>query len=304
MSANGNKIEENDTKSPASIASHAYEEIKKKLQDIEFSLVSGASLSGDQLKFVQDRLYKMIDYAVKRHDWYVDQCHRLLQIGLALIATGAAVGAILVKFDSPGTPAPYLGWIFALALFGIGIRLVYLYNNYLSGDHPYRKVVSIRGWFFKYHFSEDLSPNLSHKREIAKQQVSEEADYIEKYFRSFVIDAKNPPSLMREDIEQVAILLILQRYRAQQVKIMASSLFKGLVFALIVFVLLIGSTLYGGVKRIRHSLPASTPSSSSSIIPSTTPSDNTATRESIPQSPSPTKKADQRRGNRPTPDTQ
>jgi len=29
----------------------------------------------------------MIDYAVRRHDWYADQVHKLMQIGLALLAS-------------------------------------------------------------------------------------------------------------------------------------------------------------------------------------------------------------------------
>ncbi len=57
---------------------------KKILQEAELGKVKEANLDPNKLHSVQERLYKMIDYAVKRQDWYADQCQRLLQIGIGL----------------------------------------------------------------------------------------------------------------------------------------------------------------------------------------------------------------------------
>jgi len=129
-------------------AADPYSALKRELQKKERSSVEAAGLTDNQLKDVQDRLYKMIEYTVKRHDWFVDQCHRLLQIGLALIATGGAIAAIFVKFENLPRTTQSAAWLFALSLFGTGLYLVYLYNSYLSGEHPYRKVVDIHSWYF------------------------------------------------------------------------------------------------------------------------------------------------------------
>jgi hypothetical protein len=211
----------------------SYADLKKELQQTELALVNGAQLSDEQLKIIQDRLYRMIEYTVERHDWYVDQCHRLLQIGLALIATGGAIGAIFGKIENLPRITPYFAWGFALSLFVTGLSLVYWYNRYLAGDHPYRKVVDIHSWYFAYRFPQELNPNLSASLEIGRrQQVAQEAKYIEEYFAKFLGHAKDRLNLIREDIEQVAILLILQRYRHQQTKKMHKWLFGGLRWAI------------------------------------------------------------------------
>jgi hypothetical protein len=222
----------------------AYDDLKADVQIREWRLVTEANLSGEPLKAIQDRLYRMIDYAIKRHDWYVDQCHRLLQIGLALMATGGAIAAIFIKIENLAALTQYLAWIEALCLFATGLILVYLYNNSLAGDHPYRKVVNIRSWFYKYLFSDELSPQISSSPERAKRQVAQEADFITKFFDSFLTHSKDGSNLLREDVEQVAILLILQRYRAQQVKKMANYLWRGVLAATVIFVGLGASFLF------------------------------------------------------------
>lgn len=274
------------------------QKLKEELQQAELSEVTGAQLTDNQLDIVQDRLYKMIDYTVKRHDWYVDQCHRLLQIGLALIATAAAIAAILVKLENLARAMDYLAWAFALSLFGTGLLLVYLYNSYLSGVHPYRKVVDIHSWYFAYRFPQPLDPNLSRSPEKAKQQVGQEKKYIAEYFARFLPHSKDRSSLIREDIEQVAILLILQRYRAQQVKAMAQSLFRGLLFTFIFPLLIFGSLFLharqpnagtSGLSMPTTSAPAAAPSAATAP-----PAPSPAPTKAAPTKTVPVKPADKR----------
>ena len=141
------------------ISSLSYEKLKEELQQTELSLVNAAQLNEEQLKMIQERLYKMIDYTVKRQDWYVDQCHRLLQTGLALIATGSAVVALFSKLEHLAGITQFLAWFFGGSLFLTGLFLVHCYNSYLTGNHPYRKVVDIHSWYFAYRFPQQLDPN-------------------------------------------------------------------------------------------------------------------------------------------------
>jgi hypothetical protein len=222
----------------------SFDDIKKHLQETESTLVDSAQLTIEQQKSIQDRLYRMIEYAVRRHDWYVDQCHRLLQIGVALIATAAAIGSLLGKIETLARSTQYFAWVLALSIFGTGIYLVYLYNSFLSSDHPYRKVVDIYSWYFKYLFPQEPSPKVSKGHEIATNQIAQEAARIKSFFEAFLGRATKPLSSIREDIEQVAILFLLQGYRLQQVKRMQKALFRGLVLGGFVFMCLIGSSLF------------------------------------------------------------
>jgi hypothetical protein len=151
------------------------EKLKNELQAKELSCVRDAKLDDDQLKLVQERLYKMIDYTVKRHDWFVDQCHRLLQIGLALIASGGVIVSLVARLDNLTRITQILAWLFGFSLFGTGLWLVHLYNRYMAREHPYRKVVDINSWIFHYRFPGYRDPNLSKSAETAKRQVQQEA---------------------------------------------------------------------------------------------------------------------------------
>jgi len=268
-----------------------FQRLRGELQDAEFKTVTGAELCENQVKTVQDRLYRMIDYTVKRHDWYVDQCHRLLQIGLALIATASATAAIFQKLENLPRPTQYLAWLFVVLLFGTGLILVLLYNNYLSGNHPYRKVVDIHSWYFAYRFPRHLDPNLDGSPTEQMKQVADEKNYIASYFTSFINQAKSVPNMIREDIEQVAILLILQRYRAQQVKEMAKYLFRGLSFSFVVLIFLILSLLFLTSPVQSHVGAAATAASDNSVATRPPAAPSGATRDQSPTKPAPDKTA-------------
>jgi hypothetical protein len=254
------------------ISSVSYEKLKEELQQTELSLVNAAQLNEEQVKSTQDRLYKMIDYTGMRLDWYVDQCYRLLQIGLALIATGSAVVALFSKLEHLAGITQFLAWVFGGSLFLTGLFLVHCYNRYLTEDYPYRKVVDIHSWYFLYSFSRQLDPNLSQCGETAKRQVREAAGDIKDYFTKFLTHARNPRSLIREDIEQVTILLILQRYRHQQVTKMSKILYRGLLATGFILLLLILSLSF--MSPPAQTTPA-TPTSSSPGNPSPGPAAQT-----------------------------
>ncbi len=214
---------------------------KANTQDRERDSVKNAKLSDQDLTLVRDRLYRMIDYAFKRQDWYVDQSHRLLQIGLALMASGVAVCALFLKADGLSVPTFVLSWLLGIFPFATGLILTYLYSRQLELDHPYRKIVDITSWYFIYRFPRSLALSISSKPAEARAQIEEVASFITVFFDRWLSLAKEDLGFLREDLEQVAILMILQRYRYQQVKTMANWLFRGLLATGAVFLMLVAS---------------------------------------------------------------
>jgi hypothetical protein len=87
---------------------------------------------------------------------------------------------------------------------------IYHYNKELGADRPYRFISDIRTWYFRYnlpeHSSSGDSAMLSAANDVANQR---------KQFFSRVVDNIAPDTSLREDIEQLFILQVLQRYKSE-----------------------------------------------------------------------------------------
>jgi len=217
-----------------------FAEIKAQAQELEKKAISDAKIDQNQEDLIRDRLYRMIEYTINRHDWYDDQRYRFLQIGLALMAAGAA---LLSAFAALSKTLMISTYVFCcllcigISVFFTGIFLVYLYNKGVERNHPYRKIVDIRSWYFAYNFPSGLSDHLSSSPDTAKSQVKEACSCLERFFDRWLQLAKEKQGFLKEDLEQAFILLLMQRYRYQQVKKMSSTLFLGMKIAT-VFILL------------------------------------------------------------------
>lgn len=235
-----NENQELEKKEESSI--NFIEEKKQELQKFELESIKDnfEKLSTDEIKDVHDRLYKMIDYAVKRQDWYADQCHRLLQIGLGLIASGVAIIALFSNLENLQIVTKILGGIEGLIFFFTGLKLTDLFNRSLAGNHPYRNLVNISSWFYYYNFPEEYSEqNLSEDPNIAKEQVNQESDYIKNVFIKFLDQTTDKNKSIREDIEQVSVLFLLQKYKREKAQQMANALSTGICLTFLFFVFLI-----------------------------------------------------------------
>jgi len=217
-----------------------FAEIKAKAQELEKKAISDAKIDQGQEELIRDRLYRMIDYAINRHDWYDDQRYRFLQIGLALMAAGAALLSAFAALSKTLMISTYVFFCLlgiGISVFLTGLSLVYLYNQGVARNHPYRKIVDISSWYFAYNFPSGLSDHLSSSRDIAKKQVQESFECLEKFFDRWLQLAKERQGFLKEDLEQAFILLLIQRYRYQQVKKMSSTLFLGMKVATLLILL-------------------------------------------------------------------
>ena len=221
-----------------------FKEAKKNAQEMKDRLVKSANFY-DKEK-ISERLYRMILYTIGRHDWYDVHQHRLLNIGIAFIAASLALSTFMLAIVSKiSLVTQILGSVTVFCIFGTGLILVIYYNRRLARDHPYRKIVDIRSWYFIYNFPSGLKDALSKEFDEAKKQIKETIDAYEVFLRRWLEFSSDQDKFIEEDLEQVFILQLLQSYRYQAVKFMSKILFYGICATILFAFLTIISYVVG-----------------------------------------------------------
>lgn len=204
-----------------------------------------SAFPADNQCIVRERLYRVIEYAIDRHDWYENQRHRFLALSLGLLAVVATLSPVVASL---ATRIPViLLFSTALALLWIaitGFRMILIYSDLIGPPYPYRTLADIRSWIFRYNFSSHSStPWLNDNESIATAQVAEIVTAF-KHFKSRWLEfAQDPGLFIAEDFEQVFILQLLQKYRADNLKKMTTILINGvyiflllLLFSVLIYV--------------------------------------------------------------------
>lgn len=187
-----------------------FQEAKNRVQKMKQDLVKETGFY-DKDK-ISERLYRMILYAVGRHDWYEDRLHRLLNIGVAFVAASVALATFMLAVGLNITMlSTIFGWFTTFSVFLTGISMVYYYNSRLARDHPYRKIVDTRSWYFIYNFPSGLKDALSKKLDKAKQEVEETIQGYQEFLTRWLEYSRDEDRFIEEDLEQVFTLQILQR---------------------------------------------------------------------------------------------
>jgi|SRR5215213_486963 len=203
-----------------------------------------ATLNGDPdaQEAFQDRLYRMIDYGIKRFDWYEEQRFKFLQIALALVTVTAGLSGFLANVRNSLSPLA-LGLSFGAVatLLFTGIKLMLIYNELRNITYPYTKIADIRSWFFRYNFTNLLPPALSNDSDQSVKEVKEVATAYQTFVERWTEYAKKPKGFVEEDLQQVFILQVLQSYRRQSLERMVTLLNWGVIiflsfFAVAIFV--------------------------------------------------------------------
>jgi hypothetical protein len=201
-------------------AKEALEDIKKKLQIEELDLVrsdlSAPTTPQDRFSATREKVFRAIDYAIKRHDWYEDQRARIFQIILAISGLALTILGFFVKDvlkDVPHFLPSYcsIAGFFLIILITLSVA-VFQYNKELDADRPYRSISDIRFWFFRY----NLPLHSSAGKEIddiqsrAKAVAGERRRFFKRIVENFYSDKS-----LREDLEQLFILQVLQLYKTE-----------------------------------------------------------------------------------------
>lgn len=207
-------------------------QLRAKAQSRKSNLVDQLALGTTKLSTLQDRLYRLIDYAIHRYDWYDELCHRFLNIGIGLATATAGVAAVLVQFAIPASLLAIIFlWSSLASLFFTGLALIWIYNRGLARNYPYRKIADITSWYFIYNFPQRMKIRLSRRTKVAFVQVQLIADALEAFLERWKETVSDDRGFIKEDLEQVFILQLLQRYKNQHVRSMSRFLSVGFIVA-------------------------------------------------------------------------
>ena len=216
----------------------SFDDAKNEFQDFKSDFVDQLNIDGNKGDAIQNRLYRMIDYAIGRHDWYDKQRHRFLQIGISLLAAGATLAAVSASLTGAiHGSSEWLAWTSVFSLILTGIFLIYNFNASIESDHPYRKVVDIKSWYFKYNLPLNEAEHLSRQTSRAQNQVDNIVKNVKSFLNRWDQLLNDERGFLKEDFEQVFILQLIQRYRSQQIKKMSKILLWGLSMTAISLIL-------------------------------------------------------------------
>ena len=178
----------------------------------------------------------MISYAIGRFDYYSNMRHKYLTLGLSLIGVGSALTGLSTKLlGEINLASSIIGVLGFISLFISGIIMVFIYNRYTTADYPYRKIMNIQSWYFKYKLGEKSSLVLSEVYSNAFGQIEYITnDYLNGVY-NWLDKTQQKNYFIKEDLEQVAILHLLQKYGSDCVKKMKKTLMWGLIIFVTLF---------------------------------------------------------------------
>lgn len=175
------------------------------------------------LSYLKEKVFRAIDYAIRRHDWYEDQRSKVLQATLAIASAFLAIAGISVRLRSDiSEPAVVIAVGTAVtALLGL-LRNILLFRSELNQDRPYRYISDIRFWFFGYNLPQGRGEPSSGNGppELAKAVAKDRTRFFSRVSENFSLGHS-----LREDFEQLFILHVLQKYKATSLTKMQDVLF-------------------------------------------------------------------------------
>ena len=187
-----------------------------------------------ELPFMQNRIWRMIEYAIGRLDYYEEYRRRYMQIGLAAIGLAVTLLALVgrtyfsILVEDPQVlrnwyiAAPYI--VVLLVVIGLawaGFRQLYLYIAYTSPEYPYREVTG-PDWFYRYVKARADEKNLlrvkfrgSEADKIIKERL--QRTYLEELssYGDRLMGRSSRESVIN-DIEQLMALHTLTQYKQAQ----------------------------------------------------------------------------------------
>ncbi|HEV3397214.1 MAG TPA: hypothetical protein VG100_13800 [Xanthobacteraceae bacterium] len=174
--------------------------------------------SNDPFAYTKEKLFRAIDYAIRRHDWYEDQRSRVFQqtmtISFAILTISLTVTGLVVQKSLNSQYSDIFACLFGFIVLSV-ISITWsawLYNSELDKDRPYRSVSDIRFWYYRYNLPAHSTWISGGESLLSQAQaVLEER----KTFFDRISENLKVGESMREDLEQLFILQVLQRYKSE-----------------------------------------------------------------------------------------
>jgi hypothetical protein len=205
-----------------------------------------ARLDPDRRKEISARLNKMIDYAIKRQDWYEEQRNKALSLGIALLGLASFLVAGLL--NSSVKDMPLFRSFAAVTLFLIIATAAGIIWEYISGakeDYTHRELADIRSWFFTYVVKEPVvnAAIFDVNRKAENRKVLVEA--WKKFIAGWMEYESHPNGFVTEDLQQVFILYLFQAMRRRSLRRMTKAAYIG---AIAIFISLIPTILFAALR--------------------------------------------------------
>lgn len=190
-------------------------------------------LEAERRNALSARLAKMIDYAIKRQDWYEDQRNKALSLGITLLGLASfLVGGLLSQSVAQMLYFRAFAALTLLAIIGTAAWIILEYALGANESYTHRGLADIRSWFFAYVIKEEvakaailnLDKNQANRRILAKAW--------EKFVRGWMEYEHHPNGFIVEDLQQVFILYLFQAIRRRSLRRMLNGAYIG---ALIIF---------------------------------------------------------------------
>lgn len=214
---------------------------RRSLQDSELteirSLISRFSEKDsvkEEFEYFVKKVSKAIDYCISRHDWFEEQRGKVFSQFVAIFSSALAIVAVMSRieaFDSC-VEKTILGGLLTVMIFSL-FRISMVYHSELNADRDYRYISDIRFWFFRYNLPEKSKSN-SDPKEAVEDVSGQRFNFFER-----VLDNYNIENSIREDLEQLFILHVLQRHKQESLTKMQWALSSFIIFGALQLVLLI-----------------------------------------------------------------
>jgi len=184
---------------------------KQKIDEINIIQALSSAKSFDEQTYFLNKIQSAIQYAIGRHDWYERQRLTIFQLTLAaasfmFVICGLALEVEIISAFQTGY---FVFFTLFIAIVGVASAL-YLYNSELDGDRPYRSVSDVRFWYFRYNLPD-------HPRAKKEDSNTNQAAAVIKQRKTFferIAEYGTLDESIREDLEQLFILQVLQRYKS------------------------------------------------------------------------------------------
>ncbi len=162
--------------------------------------------------YLRDKIFHAIDYAINRHDWYEHQRTVVFNISTTICAVVIAglASVASAKIIEPNDEVISVVMCVLVSSCVTICRNIYLFNEELDAHRPYRSISDIRFWYFKYNLSETSVSN-------PRERVFGVSEQRKLFFKRALRNFDNVFSL-REDLEQIFILQILQKHKSESLK--------------------------------------------------------------------------------------
>ena len=201
-----------------------------------------------------DSIRSMITLVDDRVRYWDGRRTQFLQIAAALLA-GSIVGLvnILPRIPEIASLDKFQSFIYipvacaATCLFVGSIRLLFIWNKQNNPNYPFSKGYRVWRWHYRHAEKSPLDTDIDrYSSATFNEEVQKFADNLTNY-KLRTIEA-SPKELFDQDLTQLYLLLINEKFKVKFVNKLRNSLFRSLLFSLIALLLALGIMIWIRVK--------------------------------------------------------